>query len=106
MAAVLASTETQWGFYVTCTGGTGAPVTIPGIKQGQSLKLAGISCGGASTTDIVTVQDANGILLYQGAAVVNTVISLPLGGPIRVQGIQVGFAGATSGFCILYKFCG
>lgn len=110
--ATLGVVETQWGYYVTCTGGTGTPVSLSttvggnGVIPTQSIKLAGISCGGAATTDIVTIQDGEGVLLYQGAAVVNTVISLPLGGPIRVTGIQVGFAGATTGYCILYKFCG
>lgn len=111
-AATLGVIETQWGWYVTCTGGTGSPQYLSqtvggsGVIPTQSIKLAGISCGGAATTDIITVQDGEGVLLYQGAAVINTVISLPLGGPIRVSGLQVGFAGATSGFCILYKFCG
>ena len=108
--AIPLTVETSFGFIVTCTGGTGVPVALQNsagtflVAPTQSVKIAGISCGGAATTDIVTVNDGEGNLIYNGAvATPGTLISLPLGGAIRVVGISVGFQGATSGYCIIYK---
>lgn len=90
--------QTSFGFVITCSTGTSVPVTV--VKG--SLKIVGIACGGAATTDIITVNDGNGILLFKNTAVINQMASLPLGGPIRVMGLQIGFAGATTGFCNIY----
>lgn len=90
--------QTSFGFVITCSTGTSIPVNV----YNGSLKIVGIACGGAATTDIITINDGNGILLFKNTAVINQMASLPLGGPIRVQGIQVGFAGATTGFCTIY----
>lgn len=95
--------QTQAGYYITCTGGTGVPVNIGGVAPDQSVRIVGISAGGANTADIVTVQDGEGNYIWGGACgTIGATISLPLGGTIRAQGLQVGFQGATTGFCMIY----
>ena len=108
MAAV--TVETEFGYVVTCTGGTGVPTYLQNsagafiVAPTQSVKILGISCGGNATTDIVTVQNGEGTLLYGGAVgTPGTYISMQLGGAIRVTGLQVGFQGTTAGTCIIFK---
>lgn len=98
-------TETAYGYVVSCTGGTGVPAALlvpKGGDQSSSIKIVGIACGGAATTDITTVNDGQGNSLFKGSAIVNTMATLALGGAINVRGLQVGFAGATTGYCIIY----
>lgn len=98
MAALL--TKTSWGYSITCTGGTAVAAQL--VAPGTRLKIAGIACGGAATTDITTVNDGNAVLVFTGAAAVNTMNSLPLAKAINVDGLQVGFAGATTCYVNVY----
>jgi Flp pilus assembly secretin CpaC len=103
-------TLTQTGLYCTCTGGTAAPALVTlgttgkvAVSNGQSLRIVGVASGGAATTDICTVQDGSGNFVFVGASsVLNAVNSVQLGGAIRVTGLQVGFAGSTTGYCMIY----
>lgn len=98
MAAEL--TQTAWGYSITCTSGTAVPAVV--VAKGTRLKIAGIACGGAATTDITTVQDANGKQIFKGSAIVNTEDRLRIAAPIHVDGLAVGFAGATTGYCTIF----
>lgn len=107
--AIPVTIQTQTGFYVTCTGGTGVPVALQNsagtilVSPNSSIRIVGIASGGANTADVCTVQDGEGNFIFTGASsVLNAVNSLQLGGSIRVTGLQVGFAGATTGYCMIY----
>jgi hypothetical protein len=97
----LTITQAAWGYCISCSGGTTVPVLIS-ASPNDSIKIAGIACGGAATTDITTIQDAQGNLVFKGASVVNTMNTLPLAAPVRLTGLYVGFAGATTGYCNVY----
>ena len=96
--------KTQWGYFCTCSAGTAAAgaATTKIVPKGTHLSVQAIACGGAATTDITTVQDGNGKQVFKGAAVVNTLNSLSFSDPIRVDGLTLGFAGATTGYCSIY----
>lgn len=98
MAAVLV--QTAWGYSITCTGGTAVTAVV--VSKSTRLKIAAIACGGAATTDIITVSDANGVLVFSGAAVVNTMSSISPSEPITTDGLGVSFAGATTGYCNIF----
>ena len=105
--------QTPTGFYVTCTGGTSVPVSIQNsagtflVAPTQSVRIVGIASGGANTADVCTVQDGEGNFVFTGASsVLGAVNAIQLGGSIRVVGLQVGFSGATTGYCMIYLNAG
>jgi len=90
-------TERTWGLACTCTGGTSAAEPIVG--RGANIAISAIVCGGAATTDIVTVYDGSGNLFWQGCSVVNSTENITFGNnPPRLDGLKVGCAGATTGW--------
>jgi hypothetical protein len=92
------SARTAYGYVVTCTSGTATSTLITDTP----VHLAGICVAGAATTDIITVTDKNGKFVYQGCALVGQSASLSLGGTVRVEGLMVGMAGATTGKCSIF----
>lgn len=95
------ATRTSWGYAVTCTGGTAAATVI--VPAGTPLQLQAIVVTGAATTDIVTVTDAAGNLIFRANAPStsgSTSITFP--GYIRPEGLKVGIAGATTGWCSIF----
>ena len=102
---ILAEVRTKsFGLYCTCSGGTAAAgdATTTIVPSGTRVKIQAIVCGGAATTDITTVHDASGIPLFKGAAAINTLngVTFPCG--LEADGLQVGFAGATTGYCNIF----
>ena len=94
-------TQTAWGYYCTITSATAAGNVL--VAKGTRVMISGISVCGAATTDIVTVSDGDGNILFKAASAgTNGSTSLTLAGPITVDGITVGIAGATTGFCSIY----
>lgn len=88
---------TSWGFAVTCTSGTAASTLITANATSRVL-LSGIMFTGAATTDIGTVSDGAGNLIFSAAAPTTSGnISLTLAKPVPVVGLKVGIAGATTG---------
>ena len=92
--------QTSWGYVVTCTSGTSVPTVL--VKPGTRLSVNAIVCGGAATTDITTVQDANGRSVFVGSSIVNTMDKFAPCQPIFMDGLAVGFAGATTGYCNIF----
>lgn len=90
--------KTAFGYVVTCTSGTATATTI----TTDSVLLSGICMAGAATTDIVTVTDKNSNFIFQGAALVGQSATLSLAAPVRVEGLMVGIAGATTGKCSIF----
>jgi hypothetical protein len=102
--------RTEWGYCITCTGGTAVTTEVVGLIMypnathgGRYVQICGIAMTGAATTDKVTVTDGHGNWIWSGVAA-NTngsqSISFPI--PIRVEGFRVGIAGATTGWCAVY----
>jgi hypothetical protein len=88
-----------WGIACTINTGTAAGnvVTTDNVNVGM------IICGGAATTDIITVSDGAGTLVWQGCALVGQSDSVTFPTGQRFSGITVGIAGATTGWCnIIY----
>jgi hypothetical protein len=100
MAADIAAEtiKTSWGLYATCSAGTSVPVVV----STENIAISAIVCGGAATTDIITVQDLSGKYLWKGAALVGQASSFTPAEPIRVEGLMIGAAGATTGWCSVY----
>jgi hypothetical protein len=96
----IAVVQKSWGYAVTCSSGTAVPAIA--IPKDTAIRIIAIVCGGAATTDITTVTDASGTQLMKGSAIINTVFTLAPGFPITVDGLQVGFAGATTGYCNIF----
>lgn len=95
---------TQWGLSCTCSGGTAAAgaATTTIVSKGTVLNIQAIACGGAATTDITVVTDITGKKIFQGAAIVNTLDSITFPKGLISDGLILGFAGATTGFCNIY----
>jgi hypothetical protein len=93
-------TKTAFGMVFTCTGGTAASAVI--VPKNTSLRVVGVSFAGAATTDIVTISDADGNFFAKGmgSTGMNPNISFAL--PVRIDGIQVAMAGATTGIAVVY----
>ena len=90
-------TEAGWGMVCTCTGGTSAAAVI--VAKGNYVPVSAIICGGAATTDVVVVADANGKILWKGAGLVNQTDNITFGNnPPRLDGLVVSIAGATTGW--------
>lgn len=94
--------QTSWGIAVTCTSGTAA-ATLVTSKPDTRVRLSGILMTGAATTDIVTVTDGAGNLIFSGvAAATSGSYSLVLADSVPVLGLKVGIAGATTGKCAIF----
>lgn len=93
--------KTSYGYAITCTGGTAAASVVE--KKEVSVSIVGILMTGAATTDIVTVTDWDGNLIFKGVAQ-NTggSASMNICRPIRVNGLRVGVAGATTGWVTIF----
>ena len=90
-------TEAGWGMACTCTGGTSANEVI--VKRDTQVQVAALICGGAATTDIITVADGSGKMLWKGAALVGQTNNITFGNqPVRMDGLMVSCAGATTGW--------
>lgn len=98
MASALS--QKSWGYVVTCTGGTSVPNVL--VPAGTRIAVSAIVCGGAATTDITLVQDSGLTTVFSGAAVVNTMDKFVPAQPILMDGLAVGFAGATTGYCNIF----
>ena len=96
--ALVQSTK-AWGIAVTINTGTAADNVVLAGKT--SIKLGAIICGGAATTDIITVKDGDGSKVWQGCALVGKSDSIVFPKGKTFNGILVGFAGATTGWCNL-----
>jgi hypothetical protein len=98
--AVIA-TKTMYGIVFTCSGGTAVLANI--IPKDTVLNVSGVHFAGANTADIVTIKDADGNLFaqgYGGTGLSNHNISFAE--PVRINGVSVAAAGATTGVAILY----
>lgn len=86
-----------WGIACTINTATAADNVV--VAKGTNVKIGAIICGGDATTDITTVSDAGGTKLWQGCALVgqSDSITFPIGKTL--DGVLVGFAGATTGWC-------
>ena len=100
--AILAK-QTEWGYYVTCTGGTAAATLIT-LSPSESVKVCGIAVGGTATSDIITVYDGNAITPVYSNVGSNpgALAALQLAMPIRVRGISIAMAGGTSAVAYIY----
>ena len=94
-------TNKPYGYLFTCTSGTAA-ATVAGaqIPKEQLVSIKSIICGGAATTDIVRVYDADLNIVFQGSALVGAQYMAQYDGA-RVAGLSVGMSGATTGWCIV-----
>ena len=94
-------TRTSFGYVFTCTGGTAVTATI--VPRDVSLEVLGVHFAGANTADIVTIYDGDGNLFakgYGGTGLSNH--NLTFAKSVRINGVQVAAAGATTGVAILY----
>lgn len=94
------STKTSWGVACTISDATAAANVV--FSPGSFINVGAICCGGAATTDIITVTDAAGNYLFKGAALVGQSSNITFAPPVRVDGLKVGIAGATTGWCSIY----
>jgi len=96
---VITATETHWGYAVSVSAGTGT-VTTTMVPKDKYLKVTGIALVGAATTDIYTVNDADGNMLMKLSAAAGTSVSTvySIGGAkgVRMNGLQIVFGGASS----------
>ena len=95
------TTKTAYGYVFTCTSGTAVTASV--VAKGTSLKVSGIHFVGAATSDIVTVYDGDGKLFikgYGGTGLSNH--NMSFAHPVRVEGLQIAFAGATTGACVVF----
>jgi len=90
------ATNTQWGYAVSVTGGTG-PTTTVIVPKGKPVKLKGVLMGGQATTDIFTLSDGDGeqIVAVASGTKDATPASIPLYG-IRTDGLQIVHGGVSS----------
>ena len=99
MAFVTATTA--WGIACTINTATAADNVV--VAKSVPIKVGAIVCGGAATTDITTVKDGDGNKVWQGCALVGQSNSIVFPKSQTLNGIWVGFAGATTGWCnIIY----
>lgn len=96
------TTKTAFGFALTCTGGTAAATVVSGAELGKRIRVSGIICGGAATTDITTVTDANGVVIFVGAGTISVPFQTSWASPVSFDGLKVGIAGATTGYCNIF----
>lgn len=105
------STQTAWGFSVVSSGGTALSSLTSIVPKGIRLKVSAIAICypvSATTADTMTVADGDNVRLFSstgnasGVAVQfsPTVIEFPR--PITVDGLRVGAAGATTGYCSIF----
>jgi len=90
------ATQSQWGYAVSVSGGTGPTTTIIKAK-GNPVKLKGVLMGGQATTDIFTLSDGDGNQIVAVASGVKDAdpVSIPLYG-LRCDGIQITHGGVSS----------
>jgi len=101
----LDAARTTFGYAITCTGGTAAAQVIVGPTNtgNQIVQINGIYMTGAATTDIVTVTDFSGNCIFRSCATnTNGGAWITFNPAIRVDGLKVGVAGATSGWCTIF----
>jgi hypothetical protein len=90
-----------WGIACSINTGTAADNVV--VAKGTNIKVGALICGGAATTDIITVKDGAENTVWQGAALVGKSDSIVFPKGQMLDGILVGFAGATTGWCnIIY----
>ena len=89
----------DWGIAVSINTATAADNVVS--PKGTSVRVGAIVCGGVATTDRITVKDGSGDMIWQGAALVGQSDSIVFTDGQRLDGITVGFAGATTGWCNL-----
>lgn len=94
------TSRTSWG--VACTIDTSTAAGNIVVGKGTMIPVSAIVCGGAATTDIVTVTDFAGNKLWQGCALVGQSDKITFTPPANVDGLKVGIAGATTGWCSIY----
>lgn len=105
MAAI--ATRTAYGYVLSCTGGTAVTaVVLPKMNNGGvSIQVSGVHFAGAATSDIIVISDGDGnrfLSGYGGTGLSNHNMSFAK--PVRMDGIGVSFAGATTGVAVI--FCG
>lgn len=105
MAAI--ATKTAYGYVLSCTGGTAVTaVVLPKMNNGgTSIQVCAVHFAGANTADIITISDGDGKTFlngYGGTGLSNHNMSFAK--PVRMDGIGVSFAGATTGIAVI--FCG
>ena len=96
--ALVTSTK-AWGIAVTINTATAAANVV--VANKVPIQIGAIICGGAATTDIITVSDGAGDRVWQGCALVGKSDSIVFPRGKTLHGITVGFAGATTGWCNL-----
>ena len=93
------TSKKAWGIACTINTGTAADNVV--VANKVPVKLGAFICGGAATTDIITVSDGAGDQIWQGAALVGKSDSIVFPRGKTFHGILVGIAGATTGWCNL-----
>jgi len=96
------NTVKPWGLACTINTATAAASTNVIYGKGSPLRVSVIVCGGAATTDIIRVTEADGTQIYQGCALVGQSDKIFFPEPIYLDGLCVGFSGATTGFCNIF----
>lgn len=93
--------KTMFGYAVTCTGGTAVATVIE--NKGTIVNIAGITIIGAATTDIVTVSDFDGNMIFKNCALgTSNSATISFATPIRTDGLKVRVEGATTGWCTIF----
>ena len=88
----IASTQTQWGYFINASGGTGAITVFNRSDKGFiSPKLFSISVAGSATTDYATMTDYNGKVLVTVPSSNTQII-----GGARMDGLTVQVYGGTA----------
>jgi len=91
------ATKTSWGIACTISAATAAANSVE--VAGTPVRIVSIVAGGAATTDIITVTDAAGNKIFVGSALVGNSTNVNFATPVIADGLKVGFAGATTGWC-------
>jgi hypothetical protein len=105
------TTVTSWGYSVLASDGTATAALTTIVPKGTRVKVSAIVVGysvTATTADFYTVTDGNNVTLMtaagmaSGVAVSFTPTVVCFSQPIEMDGIKVGAAGATTGYCSIF----
>ena len=97
----IVSLPTNYGYVVTCTGGTAAATLITSTALDR-VRYCGVSCSGSATSYIITVQDGEGHAIYTGYGALQPLDTQHLSAPVNVIGMKVGITGGTAGSCVVF----
>ena len=96
------NTKKPWGVACTINTATAAAALNVVYPKGTAVRIGAIVLGGAATTDRITITEADGTMVYRGCALVGQTDKITFPTTVYLDGMCVGFAGATTGFCNIF----